>query len=196
MRIRARRPSSQLEAWPRHPRREAPSLGLAAEITPAAARQLVASLAPIYWNAGRFSRAPGERIGVLFGHAVEACGPAGGGVVLVTRSEWVEPTESSPTHAAGRFPDILDTRSRIAREEPALRLVGWWHTHPGFGVFLSDADRRTHRELFFKSHHLALVIDPKDWTAAWFAGRGPSRIEPVGSPFDLRHGARLGGRLA
>lgn len=39
-------------------------------------------------------------------------------------------------------------------------VVGWYHTHPGFGIFLSAHDITIHKEHFRNSGHLALVLDP------------------------------------
>lgn len=41
------------------------------------------------------------------------------------------------------------------------RVVGWYHTHPGFGVFLSDRDTFIHRSFFDLPFQLALVYDPR-----------------------------------
>lgn len=41
------------------------------------------------------------------------------------------------------------------------KIVGWYHTHPGFGVFLSDRDVFIHRSFFNLPHQIALVYDPK-----------------------------------
>lgn len=39
-------------------------------------------------------------------------------------------------------------------------MVGWYHTHPGFGIFLSSYDVSIHQGHFRSDGHLALVIDP------------------------------------
>jgi proteasome lid subunit RPN8/RPN11 len=39
-------------------------------------------------------------------------------------------------------------------------IVGWYHSHPGFGVFLSDYDLFIHQNFFSAPHQLALVFDP------------------------------------
>ena len=41
------------------------------------------------------------------------------------------------------------------------RVVGWYHTHPGFGVFLSDRDQFIHKSFFNLPFQIALVYDPK-----------------------------------
>jgi 26S proteasome regulatory subunit N11 len=42
--------------------------------------------------------------------------------------------------------------------------IGWWHSHPGFGLFLSKTDIQTQIFSFQITHELsvALVVDPKD----------------------------------
>ncbi|PHS04592.1 MAG: hypothetical protein COA78_16365 [Blastopirellula sp.] len=40
------------------------------------------------------------------------------------------------------------------------RILGWYHTHPGFGIFLSAMDMFIHENFFNQSEQLALVYDP------------------------------------
>jgi proteasome lid subunit RPN8/RPN11 len=58
-------------------------------------------------------------------------------------------------------------------EEKALRptetvVTGWYHTHPGFGLFLSQSDVFIQRYFFSQPWHLALVVDPLAQAAAFF----------------------------
>ncbi len=39
-------------------------------------------------------------------------------------------------------------------------VVGWVHTHPGYGCFLSATDLRTQASYFNEDYSVALVIDP------------------------------------
>ncbi len=48
-----------------------------------------------------------------------------------------------------------------ARRYPGLAVVGWYHTHPGYGVFLSEHDLFIQRGFFREPHHVAVVIDPR-----------------------------------
>jgi proteasome lid subunit RPN8/RPN11 len=41
-----------------------------------------------------------------------------------------------------------------------LRIVGWYHTHPGFGIFLSDYDQFIHANFFNLPWNVAFVLDP------------------------------------
>ncbi len=57
-----------------------------------------------------------------------------------------------------------DTWNSIHRtlecDYPKLRIVGWYHTHPGFGVEFSEMDLFIQRNFFPEPTHLALVMDP------------------------------------
>lgn len=59
------------------------------------------------------------------------------------------------------------------------RIVGWYHTHPGFGIFLSDRDRFIHQSFFNLPHQIALVYDPRRREHGVFTWRDG---EPVRCP--------------
>jgi proteasome lid subunit RPN8/RPN11 len=54
-------------------------------------------------------------------------------------------------------------------DDSIWKIVGWYHTHPGFSVFLSGRDRFIHRKYFTQKGHLALVIDPKNKEQGFFS---------------------------
>ena len=43
---------------------------------------------------------------------------------------------------------------------PNLKILGWFHTHPNWGVFLSDRDENIHENYFRKKWQIAVVVDP------------------------------------
>lgn len=43
---------------------------------------------------------------------------------------------------------------------PDQAIVGWYHSHPGFGIFLSDYDLFIHESFFGAVHQVAWVFDP------------------------------------
>jgi proteasome lid subunit RPN8/RPN11 len=47
-------------------------------------------------------------------------------------------------------------------------MVGWYHTHPGFGIFLSGMDLFIHQNFFTQIWHVALVLDPRARSAGFF----------------------------
>ncbi|GEM_PF-520269 len=60
--------------------------------------------------------------------------------------------------------EMDEVRARKATFYPELDIVGWVHTHPGFGVFLSQSDRQQHQEFFPQPWQIAFVIDPQNMT--------------------------------
>ncbi len=55
---------------------------------------------------------------------------------------------------------------------PDQDIVGWYHTHPGFGIFLSDYDTFIHRNFFPAAWQVALVIDPLSDESGFFVWKG------------------------
>jgi proteasome lid subunit RPN8/RPN11 len=56
---------------------------------------------------------------------------------------------------------------------PDHRIVGWYHSHPGFGVFLSEHDTFIHRNFFSSPNQIAWVYDPhtdEEGCFGWFDG--------------------------
>jgi proteasome lid subunit RPN8/RPN11 len=43
---------------------------------------------------------------------------------------------------------------------PNVKIVGWYHSHPGFGIFLSEYDTFIHENFFSAAYQLAWVYDP------------------------------------
>jgi proteasome lid subunit RPN8/RPN11 len=62
------------------------------------------------------------------------------------------------------------------REYPDERIVGWYHSHPGFGVFLSDHDTFIHKNFFSSEQQVAWVYDPHSDEEGCFGWRD-GRIE-------------------
>ena len=47
-------------------------------------------------------------------------------------------------------------------------IVGWYHTHPGFGIFMSGMDQFIHRNFFTQIWHVAMVLDPLATSSGFF----------------------------
>jgi proteasome lid subunit RPN8/RPN11 len=58
-----------------------------------------------------------------------------------------------------------ETWAALTRETeknfPGESLVGWQHTHPGFGIFLSGYDMFIHKNFFAQPWQVAMVVDPR-----------------------------------
>ena len=67
------------------------------------------------------------------------------------------------------------------RDYPRLKIVGWYHSHPGFGVEFSDMDTFIQRNFFAGRAQFALVLDPV----------GGDQAICANAPDGLRHVSRL-----
>jgi proteasome lid subunit RPN8/RPN11 len=61
--------------------------------------------------------------------------------------------------------DILATGEKIF---PGKQIVCWYHTHPSFGMFMSDYDKFIQKNFFQSKGQVGLVIDPIAGTQGWF----------------------------
>jgi proteasome lid subunit RPN8/RPN11 len=99
-----------------------------------------------------------------------------GGILLgrplddVVRVEGALPARQVEPYAGEiAFPPSVWEEAYAALDQyPGAKIIGWYHSHPGTGVTLSDYDRRLHRTLFGEATNLALVVDPIGDKLAWF----------------------------
>jgi len=68
-------------------------------------------------------------------------------------------TTSQIEGTAGRY-DKEFKKLKLEKGNESLRVVGWWHSHPGYGCFLSTTDIHTQEYFFPESYQVALVVDP------------------------------------
>ena len=123
---------------------------------------------------------------------IEVCGVLVGNVYRDRHGAYLHVEASiRGTHAAGRTAQVTFTaetwdhiNEELERNHPGRRILGWYHTHPGFGIFLSEMD------LFIQNHfvpepwQVAYVYDPKrheDGVFLWKQGkatRGEYLVDP------------------
>ena len=116
--------------------------------------------------------------------SVEQGGVLVGQVEPGTRSVWIrhsivavgavsKPASFTFTHEAWNHIHAV-----IDASPSDLEIVGWYHSHPDYGVFLSEHDLFIHRHFFPQPFHVALVVDPLRATSGWF-GWADGQIEPI-----------------
>ncbi len=104
--------------------------------------------------------------GVLLGGQYED--EEGRPFVVVTdslRAEHYEATKGSFKFTHETWSDISRRREEFPDE---TQIVGWYHTHPGWGVFLSGMDTFICDHFFNRPLDVALVIDPCQSERAFF----------------------------
>ena len=132
-------------------------------------RILIAPAALEQIRAHSHSQMASELGGVLLGHAYEHGG-----------QRYVEVSAALPAPSEDRGPYHFtfnaDAWAHVNRERdaqhPALQIVGWFHTHPGLGVFFSADDVVVQSAAFVMPWHVALVVDPIRKEAGFFGWHG------------------------
>ncbi len=55
-------------------------------------------------------------------------------------------------------------------------IIGWYHSHPGYGCYMSDTDIDTQTRMFVSPFHLAMVIDPVNMDIGAFKVRDKEQV--------------------
>ncbi|MDX1615193.1 MAG: hypothetical protein R3300_12845 [Candidatus Promineifilaceae bacterium] len=74
---------------------------------------------------------------------------------------------ASVTYTPESWRYVHDRLAELYPEEDAV-ILGWYHTHPGFGIFLSGMDQFIHQHFFTQPWHVALVLDPLSKRSGFF----------------------------
>jgi proteasome lid subunit RPN8/RPN11 len=127
----------------------------------------------------------------IIGHAmlepeVEVCGVLVGRLAHDAHGDYVHITDVIRGEAAkqegAQVTFTHDTWNHIHgemdRQFSDREIVGWYHTHGGFGVFLSEMDTFIHENFFSASHQVAYVYDPLAGEEGFFRKQG-DQLRPV-----------------
>jgi len=79
---------------------------------------------------------------------------------------------ASVTYTPESWRYMTDTLWERYPDDSAV-IVGWYHTHPGFGIFLSGMDLFIHQNFFTQTWHVAYVLDPRARTSGFFCWNRP-----------------------
>jgi proteasome lid subunit RPN8/RPN11 len=66
----------------------------------------------------------------------------------------------------------------LDRRHPGRDIVGWYHTHPGMGVFLSGYDLWLHEHFFQAPWQVALVVEPRAGEGGFFVRTDDGEPDP------------------
>lgn len=101
-----------------------------------------------------FSHPSVEVGGVLVGARM------GEGQALLQGSVRAELAEGDLTSLTFTHDAWTQIHAAIESNHPRSEIIGWYHSHPGHGIFLSNHDEFIHRNFFADPSCLALVVDP------------------------------------
>jgi proteasome lid subunit RPN8/RPN11 len=90
---------------------------------------------------------------------------------------------ASVTYTPESWRYVNDRLAQLYPDDTAV-IVGWYHTHPGFGIFLSGMDRFIHHNFFTQIWHVALVLDPLARRSGFFSwDRAKTRVDAYDFPW-------------
>jgi proteasome lid subunit RPN8/RPN11 len=86
-------------------------------------------------------------------------------------------TQASFTYTHDSWEEITRQRDQ---KFPDFDIVGWYHTHPSFGIFLSHHDLFIHQNFFSQPLQVAYVVDPINQTRGFFHWRNGGMAQVAG----------------
>ncbi len=122
----------------------------------------------------------GESILRIHNHGISSLNEIGG-VLIGDAYLWeeqivVEILHAIPSHmtsgSRAHLTFTTETWSQLLHEKellfPEQMIVGWYHSHPGMGIFLSDMDLFIQRHFFQSPWHVAIVVNAQDLRIGFF----------------------------
>jgi len=74
---------------------------------------------------------------------------------------------------------LVDIHQQIDSHYQGQKIVGWYHTHPSMGVFLSHYDTWLHRNFFPEPWQVALVVEPVTAMGGFFIRQPQGLLDPT-----------------
>ena len=74
---------------------------------------------------------------------------------------------------------LVDFQDDIEKNHTGKKIVGWYHTHPRMGIFLSHYDTWLHNHFFPEPWQVALVVEPHTSVAGFFIRRDDGALDPT-----------------
>jgi proteasome lid subunit RPN8/RPN11 len=73
---------------------------------------------------------------------------------------------------------LVDFHDELDKNFSGKRIVGWYHTHPRMGIFLSHYDTWLHKNFFPEPWQVALVVEPHKSLGGFFVRRADGALDP------------------
>jgi proteasome lid subunit RPN8/RPN11 len=73
---------------------------------------------------------------------------------------------------------LVDFHTVLDEKYPDKQIIGWYHTHPRMGVFLSHYDTWLHHHFFPEPWQVALVIEPLSSSGGFFIRQADGLLDP------------------
>lgn len=114
---------------------------------------------PVYKEIHKFTKnkTTNESGGMLIGELIEDFGKTNIIIKGFVEAKYCDatPTTLKFTHETWDY-----VHNEIDKKFPGQKILGWIHTHPDFGIFLSEYDKFIQENFFKEEYQVAYVIDP------------------------------------
>lgn len=127
-----------------------------------------------------------EQGGILFGNTYQDSEL--GTYVEITASIAAPATIGTGSHLEFTSNSWLAIMDEAKANHPEANIVGWYHSHPNIGVFMSGTDMRTQQAFFYHDWSVSIVYDPVRQDIGFFLGKNAIKVNPIiiNSPTPLK----------
>jgi proteasome lid subunit RPN8/RPN11 len=87
-------------------------------------------------------------------------------------------TRQSRVHLTFTQDSLVHFHDIIEQRFAGKQIVGWYHTHPRMGVFLSHYDTWLHNHFFSEPWQVALVVEPYSCMGGFFIRQNSGVLDP------------------
>lgn len=98
-----------------------------------------------------------ESGGMLIGTVIEEFGKTN---IIISGFVEAKYCDATPTTLKFTHETWDYVHKEIDKKHAGKKIVGWIHTHPDFGIFLSEYDKFIHQNFFSEAYQIAYVVDP------------------------------------
>lgn len=74
---------------------------------------------------------------------------------------------------------LVQIHEEIDQRYKGKKIVGWYHTHPKMGIFLSHYDTWLHKNFFPEPWQVALVVEPHTSLGGFFVRQKDGTLDPT-----------------
>ncbi len=105
--------------------------------------------------------------------------PAGGQFLVIKHALPARHTRQGNVYLTFTQDSLVDLHEQIEKRFEGERIVGWYHTHPRMGIFLSPFDTWLHNNFFPDLWQVALVVEPFTSLGGFFIRQADGNLDPT-----------------
>ncbi len=98
--------------------------------------------------------------------------------IVVEHAIPAQHTLQSSVHLTFTQDSLVEIHNEIDTHFEGMKIVGWYHTHPRMGIFLSHYDTWLHKHFFPEPWQVALVIEPHSAAGGIFIRQQNGHFDP------------------